>query len=206
VHIARIKLRDSAPKHDENGNLVFSHPGTTQERVERVQPGYDEVDLDRLSPRARALAEAIAASPTATAAEVWVESDQPIRERMRDWEHWYSPERADQPERRAWRGWSKYPATSDKDPHTWLEEQAAKIPAGWHVLGPTPHERVPSSSDTGMTMEQVLAYLASVGRHIKPSTWRAYVAREQAPQPVRHVGRTPLWDPSEIAAFAGQTS
>lgn len=29
---------------------------------------------------------------------------------------------------------------------------------------------------------------------IAPSTWRAYVARGQAPAPRRHVGSTPQWD------------
>lgn len=35
---------------------------------------------------------------------------------------------------------------------------------------------------------------------IKPPTWRAYVARNQAPQPVRHVSRTPLWDSAAVLA------
>lgn len=35
---------------------------------------------------------------------------------------------------------------------------------------------------------------------IKPPTWRAYVARNQAPRPVRHVGRTPLWDSAAVLA------
>lgn len=29
-------------------------------------------------------------------------------------------------------------------------------------------------------------------------TFSSYVAREQAPAPVRHVGRTPLWDEDEV--------
>jgi len=61
------------------------------------------------------------------------------------------------------------------------------------------------SSREGMTRDQVLAYLASKGRAIKPGTWSGYVARNQAPQPARKVGRTPLWDPTAVAAFADGT-
>lgn len=35
---------------------------------------------------------------------------------------------------------------------------------------------------------------------VKPSTWRSYVARGQAPQPFRKVGRTPLWAATEVMA------
>ncbi|WP_139738376.1 helix-turn-helix transcriptional regulator [Actinomyces wuliandei] len=37
---------------------------------------------------------------------------------------------------------------------------------------------------------------------VATSTWRAYAARGQAPAPVRHVGRTPLWDPDQVRAWA----
>lgn len=32
-------------------------------------------------------------------------------------------------------------------------------------------------------------------------TFSGYVARGQAPKPIRHVGRTPLWDEDEIKAW-----
>lgn len=44
-----------------------------------------------------------------------------------------------------------------------------------------------------LTSDEVAA-LAGVGRN----TFLSYVSREQAPQPVRHVGRTPVWDAEEI--------
>ncbi len=53
-----------------------------------------------------------------------------------------------------------------------------------------------------LTTDQVLAYLAEHGRQITPSTWRAYVARGQAPAPARRIGRTPLWNEADIEAFA----
>lgn len=36
---------------------------------------------------------------------------------------------------------------------------------------------------------------------VKPRTWHSYVAREQAPRPVRHVGRTPLWDAAVVQSY-----
>lgn len=38
------------------------------------------------------------------------------------------------------------------------------------------------------------AEIAGVAR----DTWYGYVARDQAPKPVRRVGRTPLWDEAEV--------
>jgi predicted DNA-binding transcriptional regulator AlpA len=47
------------------------------------------------------------------------------------------------------------------------------------------------------TAEDCAAYL-----DITPSTWRAYVSREQAPQPERMFGRSPTWRPATIKAWA----
>jgi len=46
--------------------------------------------------------------------------------------------------------------------------------------------------------DQVLAYLLQRGRRISAPTWRAYVGRNQAPPPVRKVGRTPLWSVDDL--------
>lgn len=48
------------------------------------------------------------------------------------------------------------------------------------------------------TTADVLAYLKSVGVPISDTTWRAYVARGQAPAPDRLFGRSPAWLPSTI--------
>jgi predicted DNA-binding transcriptional regulator AlpA len=36
---------------------------------------------------------------------------------------------------------------------------------------------------------------------VKRDTFSGYVTRGQAPKPIRHVGRTPLWDEDEIKAW-----
>ena len=33
---------------------------------------------------------------------------------------------------------------------------------------------------------------------VTPSTWSAYVTRHQAPQPIRRIGATPVWDAEEV--------
>lgn len=56
-------------------------------------------------------------------------------------------------------------------------------------------------TETLLTSDEVLALLAERGRQISASTWRAYVARGEAPAPVEHVGRTPLWDRAQVIAW-----
>lgn len=194
----KILLRQSVVNEDENGEARTDRHG----RYLRIAADYDEIDLDQLTPRARALTEAIAASDLATATVVWVERDIPIRDTMPEerWRVWYSEEQASQPERRPWSAWSKFRADDPSDPHDWLERQAAKIPAGWHVYGASPRERV-SEVEDGLTAEQVVASLRHRGMSIKVPTWRGYVSRGQAPQPARRVGTTPLWDPIDIVAW-----
>jgi len=49
-----------------------------------------KVDLDRLTPTARALAEAIADTPGRAAVDIWMEADAPISETTPDWRSWFS--------------------------------------------------------------------------------------------------------------------
>lgn len=111
---------------------------------ERVTPPRDEVDLDRLSPRARALALTVAASLGGNAGFVWIESDRPRNES-------YTPEQRAaygdpghdaQPIRQEWSSWDRFYADAPEDAYWYLERQAAKIPPGWHIIGPDPHTRV----------------------------------------------------------------
>lgn len=73
----------------------------------------DEIDLDRLSPRGRAIAEQLSYHRTSDRPPVWYAHDNG---------------------RHQWSGWSRYPADSSMDPHDYLEQQAAKAPAGWRVI------------------------------------------------------------------------
>jgi hypothetical protein len=158
-----------------------------------------KVDLNRLTPTARALAEAIADTEGQDTVDIWMEADAPIRDTTPNWEMWFTPEDAAKPERRPWRGWSTAPLGPAEDPHARLEYEARKIPPGWHVLGASPRRPLPN---TGPVREGdskfVLEYLRQHGRTITAATWRSYVGRGQAPAPFRHVGRTPLWNLDDI--------
>ncbi len=160
-----------------------------------------KVDLDRLTPTARQLAQAIADTPSRSAVDIWMEADTPIRDTTPNWEFWFTPDEAARPERRPWRGWSTIPLNGG-DPHERLEHEAAKIPPGWHVLGAHPDRPLPDSGPVReVTSTQVLEYLRQHGRNITPATWRSYIARSQPPAPTRHVGRTPLWNLDDIDAW-----
>lgn len=156
------------------------------------------LDPDQLSPTARALVEAVAATPSGANVDIWVEADQPIRDTEPDWRLWYTEDEAAKPLRRPWRGWSTEPIVGD--PHQRFEYEASKIPVGWHILGASPHNPLPDAGPpAGYNIQQVINHLAVLGRTIKPGTWRSYVARGQAPKPRRWVeGGTPVWDLEQI--------
>ncbi|MDJ0363132.1 transcriptional regulator [Rhodococcus sp. H29-C3] len=50
-----------------------------------------------------------------------------------------------------------------------------------------------------LTLPQVLTRIEErMGKKIAASTWRSYVARDQAPKPVRRVGREPMFAGADI--------
>lgn len=56
--------------------------------------------------------------------------------------------------------------------------------------------------DELLTLDAVLTRIEErTGRTIAASTWRSYVAREQAPAPVRRIARQPLFDPADIDSW-----
>lgn len=164
-------------------------------------PGYaEDVDLDQLTPRARALAEAIADCPGARPLDIWMEHARPIREALPDWEQWYTEEEASRPERRRWRGWAPFRADSPMTAVAWLEREARKMPPDWHPYGARRDQPVPSreagAADRYLTRDQVMEYMRDRGRDISVSTWDSYRARKPvplAPPPDRYVSRTPQW-------------
>ena len=197
--IVKLTLREPCPTIGPDGQVVDGPDGRTL----WVYPSPDEVDLDRLSPRARALAEAVAATHTRDRVAVAIESDRPIREIVPTWQALYTAAQADQCLRGEFRAWDQWPADREQDPHAYLERQAAKIPAGWHPVGQWPAYQPTPTQDTGMTTAQVIATLRGRGVVIAESTWRSYVSRGQAPAPVRRVGSTPLWDPADVVEWLG---
>ena len=171
------------------------------------------VDLDSLTPRARALAEAVAQLPGGRkgAGEILCLHTTKTRADMtRNPELWLSPEQMAEPARQTWSAWDRYPADAEMGAAEYLERQARKIPPEWMIVSAwamgSRFEPVPSlqagAADDGLTARGVTEYLAAHhDRHIGAGTWRAYVARNQAPQTVRRVGREGLWSPSDVDAW-----
>jgi hypothetical protein len=137
----------------------------------------DDIDLDRLSPRARALAEAIAQRPERNRGAIGAVNGAGTRV--------------------SWSGWSLYPVDSPMNPHDYLEQQAARFPGDWTIAG---SREQPIPSLTGQDREWIAKQCADAWG-VKPNTWRAYVARGQAPQPIRRVGSTPVWDPAQVTGW-----
>lgn len=173
------------------------------------------IDLDDLTPRARALAEAVAQLPGARrgAGEILCHHRTKTRAEMTpDAESWLPPELLTRPAQQGWARWDVYHIDSDVSPVEYLETQARKIPPEWqiicgHAVGYPDPAPVPSSeaggNDDRLTPRAVVEYLATHHkRHIGPSTWRSYVSRGQAPAPVGHVGRESLWSPADVDAWA----
>lgn len=180
-------LRQATRTADEHGHAQL------------VPASRDAIDLDRLSPQARALAETIAISRDAQAGEILLELAEGHDDDTTIGRYAAAhPGQVRRARRAVWSRWDKFRADDHSDAHGWLERQAAKLPHGCRVIGP--HEW-PQHPD-GLTLPQVLTLLGRFGITVKPSTWRAYVARKEELKPVAHIGRTPLWDMSQIIAWA----
>lgn len=189
------------------------HVADDNATVTRTPAHPDEIDLDQLTPRARALAEAVAQLPGATkgAGEILCEHTSKTRADMTpNASVWLTPEQMTEPARQTWAAWDKYPADSPTPATEYLERQALKIPHDWRIVSAVwfagPHQQpVPTSeasaTDQHLTRDQVLAYMRARGRDISVSTWSAYVARDQAPKPDRRINRTPLWAVETIDAY-----
>lgn len=173
------------------------------------------IDLDALTPRARALAEAVAQLPGARkgAGEILCHHRTKTRGEMTpDAETWLPPELLAKPAQQSWARWDIYRADSGVPPVEYLEQQARKIPPEWRIVCgraiglPDPAPVASSQAggdDDRLTPRAVVEYLATHHkRHIGPSTWRSYASRGQAPAPVGHVGRESLWAPSDVDAWA----
>lgn len=199
----RTDTRDLTAEQYEDGTLpwILAEP--------------DDIDLDALTPRARALAEAVAQMPGRRkgAGDILCEHRTLTRRDVTpNPEIWLRPEQMDDRAEMRWSAWDRYPADSEMPASEYLERQARKIPPEWAIVSAliaasARPEPVPSAAaaaeDDLLTVRGVVDHLAQHhGRHIGPGTWRGYVARNQAPEAVRRVGREGLWSPADVDAWA----
>ena len=179
--------------------------------------GLVDVDLDQLTPKARALAEAIHASfghrPLAVLVDTGkTKGDNPYHA------HWYGTgPKADaigsQPDLRLMGNLAVIPRYAATSPEEWLEYNARQMPYdAWPIAGAESkieplNERVPSAEaareDRCLTRDQTLSYLAEKGAPVGEA-WTMLQKAGNAPAP-RHralAGRMPLWHVDDLNAYA----
>ncbi len=143
---------------------------------------YEDVELDLLTPKARALAETIGQSALKARRHFLIESDAG--------------------ELRAWDHWRDRPANASESAILYLEYEARKIPQGWHVYGISVERPAPSreaaANDRHLTERQARAYL-----RLKLDDFNRL--RAKLPRGDRYVGRAPEWLPETLDAFAAET-
>lgn len=196
--IIRVNFRRDG--HDKNGKKVFAYT--------------EDLDLDLLTPRARAFAEALHDTmthhvPGTTVLDVTFEcgltnaelADQPPR--VPDA---YRP--VANPDQKATRTvhWSPLLDASTSVPLvSWLEDQARQQPPEWYPVGAPHRPRVPSweagAADQYLTRGQVLDYLAAHGAELGVQGWDTLRGTGVLP-PDRHVAGRPQWLPQTVQAFA----
>jgi hypothetical protein len=176
--------------------------------VELRRHRTEDVDTDDLTPKARALVEAL---PTLMGARIFagilLRSTRPLRDmpagQVPGIETWYTPAELDATDLITWSSWSAYPANSEMPAVAYLESQAARLPVDyWPVPGKD--DPVPDYADLDemLTSPRVLEVLRRLGQPIAASTWDSYRSRSQGPAPDEYVGRTPRWRMSTITAWA----
>ncbi|MEV5204391.1 hypothetical protein [Streptomyces sp. NPDC053720] len=185
-------------------------------------PEPEEVELDDLTPRARALAEAFAQHPLGGALAVVMEKDALIRDTVRHWEQRY-PGRGDERPRVIRSEWvlRPVPVPDDLPPgagwpregasiarltaQEWLEREVRRWPLDLYAVGAPGCDPVPGmaagAADRVLTPDTVLEYLHRAGRPMGIEVWDAMRGTSYLPAPDRIVCGIPQWRPETLAAF-----
>ncbi|MCL2470370.1 MAG: hypothetical protein FWF25_01315 [Propionibacteriaceae bacterium] len=79
------------------------------------------------------------------------------------------------------------------DPAYWLRNLRRMLRTGYLIP-----VTVVDTGQGELTRDQVCQLLG-----IRPDTWSGYVSRGQAPQPIRHVGSTPVWSSDQVERWQG---
>ncbi|WP_051856978.1 hypothetical protein [Streptomyces sp. NRRL S-1868] len=178
----------------------------------------DEVDLDTLTPKARAFAEAVSMSsghrPLGVLCDTGrLKGDGPNFRTLGGHTAAADAEAAD-PDLRFISNLAPIPRHSDTTAEEWLEYNARQMPyTSWPIAGARSRiepltERVPSAEaareDRCLTRDQSLRYLADRGAPIGPGAWVPLQKAGNVPPPHHFAvgGRMPLWHVDDLSAYA----
>ncbi|KUF17378.1 hypothetical protein [Streptomyces silvensis] len=180
----------------------------------------EEVDLDTLTPRARALAEAISMSFGQQPLGVLCDTDRTKGENPQfAYRYGTGPQAeaiAAQPDRRFLTHLTPIRQDSPRSPEQWLEANARDIPldywpiAGAHSRMRPLEERVPSADaareDRCLTRDQALPYLADKSERtiiLSPDAWILLQKAGNIPGPRHYAvgGLMPLWHVDDLDAY-----
>ena len=142
---------------------------------------YEDIDLTALTPRARALAEALAQSSLGKRVRVLMQH-------------------ADTGELLGWSGWSHYPHDSTMPAITYLERESRKIAPGWHVYGTSVDRPIPSLAEAAQDQYLTRA-TAMKALDLTPDEWDALRRAKHLPEPDRYIEGQPEWTPQTIEAY-----
>ncbi|MFF2731828.1 hypothetical protein ACFVS9_28455 [Streptomyces sp. NPDC058008] len=175
----------------------------------------EDVDLDTLTPKARALAEAIHACPGhqplgVVCATGQTKGDNPNFRLI----HGDGPEAdklAAEPHVATIRNFGLIPAGSPTTAADWLEREAGALPLAAYPIagvksrvGPAT-DRVPSAdaaaADRYLTRDGVLAWMRDAGQPMDIKAWDTLRGTGFLPEPDRYVLSKPQWRPETIDAF-----
>lgn len=197
---------------------VRCHARTVSEggRIRYVRAYPEQVDLDQLTPRARALAEVIT-SVSPRPGEIAIESRQPappVRPEVLAAYGDAARARVNPDGTRI--GTLTMTWLAADDPRTagaWLEDRAQALPAGWYPVAALPRpgdlnrpERVNSAeaaaADSYQTRDQFIARLADAGQPIGIQGWDTLRGTGHFPAPDFYtLGNKPLWLAATIDAY-----
>ncbi|MFF9559322.1 hypothetical protein ACF1DY_26325 [Streptomyces albus] len=182
--------------------------------TKRALPYPEQVELDDLTPKARAFAEAIADCPGAAPLRILWASGRKRKDgqnfRLRYGTGPDADAKGEEPEVAVCGNWSPLPADSLMTAVEWLEREVRTMPVDAYPLAAAPlggprGQTVPTAAaaaqDRYLVRENVLDYLRNKGHPLDVTAWDTLTGTGHLPEPDRYVCRQPQWKPETIDAF-----